>query len=143
MEPPAHTAAVPDPWHRRLLRWAYRWRHGLGLLAVLAVFAISTIPNTHPPRVRGLDKAQHIVEYFLLGLVLLNLATRGFTRVQLRRAALAWLGLVGISLLDETWQRWVPGRSFDRWDVAASAAGGLAAVGLVLVGHALASWRRG
>jgi len=139
MHPSAQSTAVPDPWHRRLLRWGFRWRYGLSLLAVLTVFAISSIPNSHPPRIRGLDKAQHIVEYFTVGLVLLNLVTRGFTRVHLLAVSLAWLGLIGISLLDESYQRWIPGRSFDKWDVAASATGGLAAVGLVLVAHALLS----
>ncbi len=46
---------------------------------------------------------------------------------------LAWLALVGVATLDELYQRWVPGRQFDGWDLAASATGGLLAVVLVLL----------
>jgi len=137
MEPSAELGAAGASWPRRCLRWCVRRRALLGLLAVALVFALSSIPNTHPPRFRGLDKAQHIVEYFAVGLLFLNVATRGYTRLRPPALLGAWLGLVALSLLDETYQRWVPGRSFDLWDVTASAGGGLAAVGTVLLAHAV------
>ena len=139
MMQPAQPALAAESWPRRLLRWCVRWRHGLGLLAVLAVFALSSIPNTHPPRIRGLDKAQHIVEYFALALLFLNVATRGYARLRLPALLGAWLAVIAVSVLDETYQRWIPGRSFEPWDVAASAAGGLAALGGVLLAHAVAA----
>jgi VanZ family protein len=138
MTQPAQPALAVESWPRRLLRWCVRWRHGLGLLAVLAVFMLSSIPNTHPPRIRGLDKMQHVGEYFALGLVFLNVATRGYARLRLPALLGTWLAVVAVSLVDETYQRWIPGRSFDLWDVAASATGGLVALGVAVLLHVVA-----
>lgn len=135
----AEPSAAVESWPRRAGRWCVRWRLGLGLAAVLAVLALSSIPNTLPPRVHGLDKAKHLVEYFAVGLVFLNIATRGFARVRPGAVLLAWGAVLLLALGDETYQRWVPGRSFDGWDVLASATGGLAAVLTVLVLRALAA----
>jgi len=119
------------PW-RRWRAWLVRWRYLLALLAVLGVFLISSLPNTRPPLFHGLDKLQHLVEYLLLGLILLNLTTQGFQRVSLRALSLAWSVLVLVGALDEGYQYWIPGRAPDRWDLFASASGGLLAVALVL-----------
>jgi VanZ family protein len=132
----AEPAAVAAPWPyalaRRALRLCVQRRHGLVLLALIGVLALSSIPHTQPPRMHGLDKLKHALEYFLVGLVFLNLATRGFVRLAPGRVLGAWLMLLALAVLDETYQRWVPGRSFDWRDVAASATGGLAAVAAVL-----------
>jgi VanZ family protein len=137
----AEPAAVAAPWPyalaRRALRLCVQRRHGLVLLALIGVFALSSIPHIQPPRVHGLDKLKHAVEYFLVGLVFLNVATRGFARLHAGRVLGAWLVLLALAVLDESYQRWVPGRSFDWRDVAASATGGLAAVA------ALLAWRLG
>jgi VanZ family protein len=132
MVSPAPSVAAAA-WPARVLRWAVRWRYALGALAVLMAFALGSIPNAHPPRFRGLDKLEHVAEYFCVGLLFLNVATRGFTR--LRPAALfaAWLAVGALSFLDESWQRNIPGRSFDRWDIAASSLGGLIALLAVLL----------
>lgn len=137
MHPTAESSAAGASWPRRAWRWCAQHRMLLGLLAVGLVFALSSIPNKHPPRIRGLDKLQHIAEYFAVTLLFLNATTRGYTRLRPLALLGAWLGIVGLSLLDETYQRWIPGRSFDLWDVAASASGGLAAVGAVLLVHAV------
>jgi VanZ family protein len=137
MGPSVESSVAGAGWPLRLLRWAGRRRLVLGLLAVATVFALSSIPNTHPPRIHGLDKAQHIVEYFALGLLFLNVATRGLSRVRPLALAGAWLASIAVSLADESYQRWIPGRSFDLWDVAASATGSLAALGTVLLAYAV------
>ena len=130
-------AAVDPSWLRRAVRWCVRWRLALGLLAVLAVFLLSSFPNSRPPRIRGLDKAEHIVEYFAVALLFLNVATRGYTRMRPQGLVWAWVAVVALSLLDETFQRWVPGRSFDLWDITAAACGGLVAVGGVMLAHVI------
>jgi VanZ family protein len=122
---------------QRLRQGCLRWRYALGALALLAVFALSSIPNSHPPRIRHLDKAEHVVEYFLLALLFLNIATRGYARIGGLRLLGAWLAVLATTVLDESYQRWIPGRSFDLWDMAASGAGGVIAVGTVLLAHAL------
>jgi len=137
MAPSARSHAAPASWPARVLRWCVRWRHGLGAVALVTVFALSSIPNTRPPRFLGIDKAEHVVEYFAVALLFLNVATRGFTRVQPVGLLGAWAGVVLTSLLDETYQRWIPGRSFDLWDTASSALGGLAAVVAVLLAYAV------
>lgn len=123
----APTAASPS-WVRRAVQWCVRWRYGLGLAALLAVFVLSSIPNTQPPRVHGLDKAKHVAEYFAVALLFVNVATRGFVRVRPAPLLAAWAAVLLVALADETYQRWVPGRSFDWWDVIASGTGGLAAI---------------
>lgn len=133
MQPSAESSPAAIPWPQRVLRWCVRWRLGLGLLMVVTVFALSSIPNRHPPRVHGLDKAQHVVEYFLVGLVFLNVATRGFARVRAGTLLGAWGTLLVVAMLDESYQRWIPGRSFDLWDLAASATGGLVALATALL----------
>jgi len=72
-----------------------------------------------------------------VALLFLNVATRGYTRMRPSGLAGAWLAVVALSLLDEAYQRWVPGRSFDLWDVAAAASGGLVALGGVMLAHAV------
>lgn len=128
MQPIAEPSVASDSWIQRILRWCARWRLALGLVAVVTVFSLSSLPNTHPPRFHGLDKAQHLLEYFALGLVFLNVASRGFSRLRPGALVGAWGVLLLVALLDETYQRWIPGRSFDWYDMLASATGGLTAI---------------
>jgi len=134
MTDPAESVAVlPASPVVRAWQWCVRWRYVLGVLAVVTVFSLSSSPNVRPPRVRGLDKAQHVVEYVLLALVFLNVATRGFVRVRASTLGAAWLTGLAVAVLDETYQRWVPGRRFDPWDAFASSVGVTLAVLAVLV----------
>jgi VanZ family protein len=128
---------APNPWLARLFRWCVRRRFPLGAVGLLVVFAFASIPNTRPPLFRGLDKLEHVVEYGALTLLFINAATRGFTRVRGRGLLLSWVTAVCVSLLDENYQRLIPGRSFDLRDVAASASGGLIAVGTVMLAYAV------
>lgn len=139
MEHSARSSAMVTTGWRRIRDWGGRKRFWLGLLAVLGVFALSSIPNTLPPRVHGLDKVKHVIEYFCVGLVFLNVATRGFTRWRSGALIAAWLALVLLGLVDETYQRLIPGRSFDWKDWLASASGGTLAGATVLLGR----WLRG
>lgn len=131
-EPAESVAVLPASPLGRAWQWCVRWRYVLGALAVVVVFTLSSIPNVRPPRVRGLDKAQHVVEYALLALVFLHVATRGFVRARASTLGAAWLAGLAVAVLDETYQRWVPGRRFDPWDAFASSVGVTLVVAAVL-----------
>ena len=117
----------PPTRRRRLLLAA----PAVGYAALILL--LSSRPGTDLPSV-GIpygDKGLHVLEYFLLG-VLLLLPLRGFGwqgRAFVLAAGLAF------AALDETFQGTVPGRIGDAADVAADVAGLLLAVALDAAVH--------
>jgi len=119
---------VSPPTRRRRLLLA---APSVGYAALILL--LSSRPGTDLPSV-GIpygDKGLHVLEYFLLG-VLLLLPLRGFGwqgRAFVLAAGLAF------AALDETFQGTVPGRIGDAADVAADVAGLLLAVALDAAVH--------
>ena len=127
-DPVESTIATRPSLLAKTWQWGVRWRFALGLAAIATVFLLSSIPNARPPRIRGLDKFQHVVEYFLLTLVFLNVTTRGFVHWRWGAYLATGLAAVALAAVDETYQRFVPRRAFDLWDVAFSSLGVLLAM---------------
>jgi len=121
---PDMSSDTPQP--SRLVRFL-KYHLPLILYAGL-ILAVSSIPNLHPPRLRWLpsDKVAHFCEYAILAL----LAFRSFSNIGartpiLRAALVSGLFLSLFALLDETYQKMIPGRHFDLMDYAVDLLGGL------------------
>ena len=106
----------------------------LVMIALLAVFGSSSIPFEHAMAFHRFDKAFHLMEYLVVGLVLFNLITKGFRQISWTRLALGYGCLAAIGVIDEFYQYWIPGRTPDRADFFYSALG--AALALVITAFA-------
>jgi VanZ family protein len=93
------------------------------------MFAISSKPYMPEPKVRGTDKLEHLVEYAVLGALVLWALKRS-------RVGSAVLGSMVISAaygaVDEVHQIFVPGRSCSLTDWTADVAGAI--LGAVVLG---------
>lgn len=101
-------------------------------LFVLLIFTVSSIPSLRAPGPAFVskDKIAHIVEYFVLGVLLF----RGFRWAvgRSRVATFGFLFAVGVSVagLDEVYQSFIPGRMMSIEDWCADAIGVALGVGL-------------
>lgn len=98
------------------------------ILYSMAVITLSSIPHLKPPPIRLLatDKVLHFIEYGIFAL----LAFRSFTRIgsvsQVNRALLGSAVFICIfAVLDEYYQRFVPGRHFDVYDILTDVGGAI------------------
>lgn len=102
------------------------------ILYAAAVLAVSSLPGLQPPDVKvvALDKLAHLLEYAIFSF----LTYRSFCRWELRLVSRHAFGFSALFLslfaaFDEIFQRFIPGRSSEVWDVLADLLGAL----LVLV----------
>ncbi len=119
-------APAPGVWWR----WAVV---GLYMAVIFAVSSLSRLPTLplHPS-----DKTLHGLAFGGLGLIVTWAASRGqWSRIGPRTILIAVLVCAAYGWTDEFHQRFVPGRQYDLWDLAADTAGGLAA--------AMAAWAWG
>jgi len=96
------------------------------LVYLTAIFVASAQPNLHAPLGFTLgDKLIHIVEYLILGLLLVR-ALRAHLRVgRPLFAAMIALGFVVLTgAADEYFQSFIPGRQCDIFDLLADTVGG-------------------
>jgi len=98
------------------------------ILYAAAVLAVSSLPGLQPPdmKVVALDKLAHLLEYAIFSF----LTYRSFCRWELRLMSrhAFWFSTLFLSLFaafDETFQRFIPGRSSEVWDVLADLLGAL------------------
>jgi len=98
----------------------------LAFVYALAVIAVSSLPTSRLPDLGGheIDKLLHFVQYAVLG----YLVSRGWGpgRPAGNRRIGSWLPaviLLAFAALDESHQRWIPGRSVEFWDWVADSAG--------------------
>jgi VanZ family protein len=107
------------------------WRYWLPVLVyIVLIFGASSISTLRPPQVvSGSDKLAHIIEYGILGFLLMRafLGT-GFVSTTGKGALLGIVVGLLVALADELYQIGVPGRLSDPLDFAADA------LGLVLSG---------
>ncbi len=103
----------------RVRRWA-----AVAAYAIL-IFAVSSVPSDSmkTPALPGIDKAAHLVEYFILAALLYRaLKAHAVAHVMLLTVIIA----TAYGITDEFHQRYVPGRTVSAADVAADAAGAAA-----------------
>jgi VanZ family protein len=96
------------------------------LVYLTAIFAVSAQPHLGPPiRFTLSDKVAHLLEYLILGLLLVR-ALRAHLRVgRPLFAAMIALGFVVLTgMADEYLQSFIPGRNCDVFDLMADVAGG-------------------
>ena len=100
------------------------------------IITLSSIPNLNPPPIKILaaDKLAHFVEYGIFAF----LAFRSFSRIgrlsSPRRAFFFAAMFVCIfAVFDEYYQRFVPGRHFDIYDILTDLGGALAVLALLLI----------
>ena len=93
-----------------------------------AVLALSSIPDLGRPPVRILaaDKIAHFVEYGIFAWV----AFRSFSNIDrnyplVRAFLLSVTFILAFAILDEYYQRFVPGRHFDIYDLLTDAGGAI------------------
>ena len=92
----------------------------LGSLSLLMVGSL--LPANRVPAGSMDDKVLHFLAYAIVGV----LAALAFRRRSARFASLALLVLLGVGL--EFGQTYVPGRSFELWDMAANSCGAFTAL---------------
>lgn len=92
------------------------------LLSVVTLTAASLLPSKQMPSTSMDDKVLHFAAYAFVGI----LAALAFRRRSARFACLALLTLLGVGL--EFGQTYVPGRSFELWDMAANGCGAFTAL---------------
>jgi VanZ family protein len=113
-----------------LLKRALLW--GLVLAQMLLIFAASSSSDPGLPTDVS-DKTAHFAAYAVLSALCFNaLADGTLAGLTWVRAALAVALSVGYGLTDEWHQSFVPERSSDPLDVAADAAGAIAAAAVML-----------
>ena len=98
------------------------------LLYAGGVIAVSSIRNLPSPRLEGMaiDKMAHFVEYALFALLAFRSATNLGRSIRGATAALlSLLFVTAFAVLDEYYQRFVPGREPDAFDIACDSAGAL------------------
>jgi VanZ family protein len=111
-----------------------RFRIGVLLIYVIAIFALSSIPGLSAPGPRFLlkDKVAHVAEYALLGMLLFKGIGWGVSRS--RMVTFGFLLAVGASVgaLDEIYQSFIPGRAMDIRDWYADILGVSIGVGIIV-----------
>ena len=104
------------------------------LIYVALIFIASSIPSLKPPGPDfvPVDKIAHVVEYFILGVLLFK--GIGWTMSRSRAATFGFIVTVGVSIgaLDEIYQSYVPGRMMSILDWYADALGTAAGSGLFI-----------
>lgn len=101
----------------------------------VVIYSLSSTPGRYLPHLPfpHADKASHIVEYFVLGALMMRAFCNSFHKVSLAKfAILAIIISLCYGVFDELCQRMVPGRTFDLLDLAADCAGACAGIFLYL-----------
>ncbi|MBN1504555.1 MAG: VanZ family protein [Candidatus Eisenbacteria bacterium] len=117
------------------------WFPVLGYITL--IFALSSLSDLPTQKLfPHMDKAAHLAEYGVLGL----LVGRAFRRASPHFVTKFWFGLaiiatMAVGLLDEAFQSTVPGRESSRTDFTADAIGAMAGLAVLLLGDRL--WNRG
>jgi len=102
----------------------------------LIIFILTSIPGGSIPKVfGGVDKLKHFGAYFVLA-ILLNFTLylqNKFPLLSKKSMLFTFLITLFYGLFDEVHQIFIPGRSFDWWDLVADVVGSLLGILLVKV----------
>lgn len=109
------------------------------LLYLAVIFTLSAQPRLKPPLdFQSSDKMYHVLEYVGLGVLLARLIARVRPSWKPAIAGLAAIAVgVGIAIIDELFQRTVPGRISSVYDVLADS------IGLALGAFLFGRWHAG
>lgn len=115
----------------KILRW------GPAVLCAAAIFGLSSLPKLpEPPGLLGEltdeDKLNHLIAYFVLGLLTLR-AVAWKQKTNLRAAAISFLLLIAFGATDEWHQSFVPGRRCDLLDWLSDATGAALGIGVLML----------
>jgi VanZ family protein len=117
------------------------WLPVLGYITL--IFALSSVSDLPGPKLfPHMDKAAHLAEYGILGL----LVGRAFRSASPPFVTRFWFGLaiiatISVGMLDEAFQSTVPGRESSRMDFTADMIGAVAGLVALLQGSRL--WEKG
>jgi VanZ family protein len=114
------------------------WRHRVGVwwaVAALGWAALVAYLSSRPPAAilsehAGLDKPVHVLVFGVLGTLVLLALSRTGLRSRRQAALLATLLVAASGLADETYQLFVPLRTFSLGDWLADVAGGVVGAGV-------------
>ena len=101
----------------------------------LVIHNFSATPGDALPRINipYADKAMHMVEYFILGVLMIRAFDKSNLHVSLEKMVfLAIIIALSYGAFDELYQRSVPGRSCDLFDFFADCAGSCAGIFLYM-----------
>lgn len=100
---------------------------------MMVIYAGSSKPYMPEPKVRGLDKLEHLAEYAVLGALALWAFMRTYRKVGAAHAVLASAVISAVyGAMDELHQRFVAGRSCSLTDWSADVIGAL--IGAAILG---------
>jgi len=112
------------------------------LAYITLIFAVSSVSNLPTENLfPHMDKAAHLAEYGLLGL----LVGRMFRNAGPPFVTKFWFGLaiiatMAVGMLDEAYQTTVPGRFCSRWDFTADMIGAVSGLIVLVQGGKLWNW---
>lgn len=90
------------------------------LLFAALIFTISSIPNLRQPQLKFLavDKIAHFIEYALFAFLTFRSFTHLSSKLSVNQSLTISLIFLGFfAMLDEFYQRYIPGRFFDIYDI--------------------------
>ena len=93
-----------------------------------AVIALSSIPNLNPPEIKVLaaDKVLHFIEYGIFALLAFRSFSNFGNNAPINRALfLSAAFLCLFAVFDEYYQRFIPGRHFDIYDIITDVGGAM------------------
>jgi VanZ family protein len=91
------------------------------------IILISSIPNLRQPQIKFLavDKIAHFIEYAILAFLIFRSFTHISAKLTVNHALTFSLLFLGVfAMLDEFYQRYIPGRHFDIYDLVIDILGG-------------------
>lgn len=133
------TGSDMDATSRKVTGWrGFVWYHLPAIVYAAVIITLSSIPNLKAPQLRFLafDKLAHFGEYAVFSW----LAIRSISNLGSRLTAnlafiLAILFVSGFAFIDESYQRFIPGRQFDVYDILIDVLGALLVLTLYWLLH--------
>ena len=110
------------------------WRRTCAVAVIVIILAGSSVPGTQIPRVFSItpDKLIHCLEYAVLGFFLFRWMRLEYNSTSLIRiSTITFLSGSFVGIVDETYQRLIPGRSPDFWDWVLDSVGVLLSIMLM------------
>lgn len=102
--------------------------HFPAILFAILIISVSSIPNLSVRKLRFLafDKVVHFLEYAFFALLVFRSISNISPKVSLNQAVtFSAVGVIFFSLADEFYQRYIPGRHFDYYDILTDVLGAL------------------
>ncbi len=108
------------------------------VLYAALIIIISSISHLKQPQLKffSVDKLAHFIEYSLLALLTYRSFSHFSSKVSVFQALIRSVGFVTLfALLDEFYQRYIPGRFFDYYDIIFDLLGAYLVIGYLAYKH--------